>query len=280
MKRGSRIAIGCLMLWVGTALATQEAAPQSKAESTPQHAPAQGVPQAVVVRKVLPAYPQLALQAHIQGKVVLRVTISREGDVSKVELVSGHPMLAAAASGAVKMWKYQPYLLNGQPAERETEAVLDFNLDGSEGRVLDAGTAAAPPAATGVVGEVPGGSAGQTGGFLFGTISSTPAAIPKVATPQRIRVSQGVSAGLLVKKVNPKYPPDALKGRIQGTVVMRALMSKAGDIEKLDVVSGHDMLVPAAMEAVQQWKYKPYLLNGQAVEVDTEIVVNFTLSGN
>jgi periplasmic protein TonB len=140
----------------------------------------------------------------------------------------------------------------------------------------------APPqmAATGVVGGVPGGiPGGQMGGVIGGIISSTPVAVPKVATPQRVRVSQGVSAGLLVRKVNPNYPPLARQARIQGQVVLRAVISKDGSIENLTLVSGHPMLAPAAIDAVKQWKYKPYLLNGEPVEVDTEVLVNFTLSG-
>jgi periplasmic protein TonB len=104
-------------------------------------------------------------------------------------------------------------------------------------------------------------------------------AVPKVATPQRVRVSQGVSAGLLVRRVNPNYPPLARQARIQGQVVLRAVISKDGSIENLTLVSGHPMLAPAAIDAVKQWKYKPYLLNGEPVEVDTEVLVNFTLSG-
>jgi len=141
----------------------------------------------------------------------------------------------------------------------------------------------APPpvmASSGVVGGVPGGiPGGQMGGVIGGIISSTPVAVPKVATPQRVRVSQGVSAGLLVRKVNPTYPPLARQARIQGQVVLRAVISKDGSIEGLTLVSGHPMLAPAAIEAVKQWKYKPYLLNGEPVEVDTEVLVNFTLSG-
>jgi periplasmic protein TonB len=140
----------------------------------------------------------------------------------------------------------------------------------------------APPqmAATGVVGGVPGGiPGGQMGGVIGGIISSTPVAVPKVATPQRVRVSQGVSQGLLVKRVQPNYPPLARQARIQGTVVLRAVISKDGSIENLTLVSGHPMLAPAAIDAVKQWKYKPYLLNGEPVEVDTEVLVNFTLSG-
>ncbi|MGA8500885.1 MAG: energy transducer TonB [Candidatus Sulfotelmatobacter sp.] len=141
----------------------------------------------------------------------------------------------------------------------------------------------APPpvmASSGVVGGVPGGiPGGQMGGVIGGIISSTPVAVPKVATPQRVRVSQGVSAGLLVRRVNPTYPPLARQARIQGQVILRAVIAKDGSIENLTLVSGHPMLAPAAIEAVKQWRYKPYLLNGEPVEVDTEVLVNFTLSG-
>src|SRR6202043_3105386 len=141
----------------------------------------------------------------------------------------------------------------------------------------------APPpsmASAGVVGGVPGGiPGGQMGGVIGGIISSTPVAVPKVATPQRVRVSAGVTSGLLIRKVQPNYPPLARQARIQGTVVLHAVISKAGSIENLTVVSGHPMLAPAAIDAVKQWKYKPYLLNGEPVEVDTEVQVNFTLAG-
>src|SRR6202161_4511525 len=141
----------------------------------------------------------------------------------------------------------------------------------------------APPpsmATAGVVGGVPGGvPGGQMGGIIGGIVSSTPMAVPKVATPQRVRVSSGVSTGLLVRKVNPNYPPLARQARISGTVVLRAVISKDGSIENLTLVSGHPMLAPAAIDAVKQWKYKPYLLNGEPVEVDTEVQVKFSLAG-
>jgi protein TonB len=140
----------------------------------------------------------------------------------------------------------------------------------------------APPdmAAAGVVGGVPGGvPGGQMGGVIGGIISSTPVAVPKVATPQRVRVSQGVTQGLLIRKVQPNYPPLARQARIQGQVLLAAEISKDGSIENLHLISGHPMLAPAAIEAVKQWKYKPYILNGEPVEVETQITVNFTLSG-
>jgi len=132
----------------------------------------------------------------------------------------------------------------------------------------------------GLVSGVPGGiPGGQMGGVIGGIISSTPVAVPKVATPTRVRVSQGVTQGLLIRKIQPNYPPLARQARIQGSVLLQAEISKDGAIENLHLISGHPMLAPAAIEAVKQWKYKPYILNGEPVEVETQITVNFTLSG-
>src|SRR5271168_4936092 len=140
----------------------------------------------------------------------------------------------------------------------------------------------APPpvmSASGVVGGVPGGvPGGQMGGVIGGIISSAPM-VPKVATPQRIRVSQGVTQGLIIRRVQPAYPPLARQARIQGPVVLQAEIGKDGSIQNLRLISGHPMLAPAAIEAIKQWKYKPYILNGEPVEVETTITFNFTLSG-
>jgi protein TonB len=140
----------------------------------------------------------------------------------------------------------------------------------------------APPdlGAGGVPGGVPGGiPGGSTGGVIGGILSSTHVDVPKVATPQRVRVSTGVATGLLIRKVAPTYPQLAKQARIQGQVVLRAEISKDGTIQNLQLISGHPMLAPAAIEAVKQWRYKPYLLNGEPVAVDTEVIVNFSLSG-
>jgi len=143
---------------------------------------------------------------------------------------------------------------------------------------------APPPVATtgGVVGGVPGGiPGGQLDGVIGGIISSSssPAAIPRLSPPppavQRVRVSQGVTKGLLIYRVEPAYPPLAKQARIQGVVVMTALIDKGGNVQNLQVVSGHPLLAPAAIEAVKQWRYKPFLLNGQPVEVETTVTVNF-----
>src|SRR6201984_2856752 len=141
----------------------------------------------------------------------------------------------------------------------------------------------APPpemASGGVVGGVPGGvPGGQMGGVIGGHIMLAPVAVPKVATPQRVRVSLGVSQGLLIKKVQPNYPPLARQARIQGTVLLQAEISKDGTIENLRLINGHPMLAPAAIEAVKQWRDRPYMLNGEPGAVENQVQVNFTLSG-
>ncbi len=141
----------------------------------------------------------------------------------------------------------------------------------------------------GVVGGVPGGSiGGSIGGVLGSIISSAPTVAPpppppppvkKKAPPKRIRVGGNVAKARLTRQVRPQYPPLARQARIQGTVKLSAIISKNGSIQKLEVLSGHPLLVPSALAAVKQWRYRPTLLNGEAVEVLTNIDVNFTLSG-
>jgi protein TonB len=102
---------------------------------------------------------------------------------------------------------------------------------------------------------------------------------PPPAATRPIQVSGGVSQGFLIQQVRPAYPAPAIAARVQGPVVLNALISRGGTIENLRLVSGHPMLVQAALEAVRQWRYRPYLLNGEPVEVETQITVNFTLGG-
>ncbi|HJY87376.1 MAG TPA: TonB family protein [Candidatus Acidoferrales bacterium] len=128
----------------------------------------------------------------------------------------------------------------------------------------------------GVPGGVPGGQAGGVlGGIIGGTGSAPP---PPRETPKRIRVGGQVQAAQLVNKVQPLYPALAKQARIQGTVRLQAVIAKDGSVVELQVISGHPLLVQAALDAVRQWRYRPTLLNGEPVEVVTTIDVVFTLS--
>ncbi len=102
---------------------------------------------------------------------------------------------------------------------------------------------------------------------------------PKPVTRPLTRTSV-IMQGYLVHRVQPSYPSPAREARIQGAVELHAIIGKDGMIENLRVLSGHPMLVAAAVEAVRQWRYQPYILNGEPVEVETQITVNFVLSGS
>lgn len=129
----------------------------------------------------------------------------------------------------------------------------------------------------GVPGGVPGGQAGGVLGGIIGGLGSNLPPPPKEA-PKRIRVGGQVQTAKLINKVQPIYPPLAKQARIQGTVRLQAIIAKDGAIVELQVLSGHPLLVQAALDAVRQWRYHPTLLNGEPVEVVTTIDVVFTLS--
>ena len=188
------------------------------------------------------------------------------------------PPPAAPAPTAVKVVKVTSDLANGQ---LRTPTSIPAKV-----RMIKEDDAPPPDAISGgVVGGVPGGvPGGQLGGVIGGIVGSTSsvAAVPSISrpTPQRVRISQGVSKGLLIYRIEPTYPPVARQARIQGTVVLTAIIDKDGNIQNLQVVSGHPMLAPAAINAVKQWRYRPFLLNGTPVEVETAVTVNFQLRGD
>jgi TonB family protein len=218
-----------------------------------------GVAAGLIETKVDPIYPPLARQARIQGVVVLQILISKTGDVENMQLISGHPMLAPAAIEAVKQWKYKPYLLNGDPVEVETQVQVNFTLSTK------------PTQDGSVVGTSGTAESGQQPDATGSTEASQ-------NVPQRVRISRGVAQALLVKKVNPEYPQEAKDEQIQGVVLLQAIIDKEGNVANLVVISGDPALAPAAIEAVRQWRYRPYLLNGTPVEVETQVQVNFTLA--
>jgi periplasmic protein TonB len=139
---------------------------------------------------------------------------------------------------------------------------------------------AAPDMSAGMAGGVPGGVAGGSMGGVIGGVIGGMGGAPPPPKPTQTRIRQGgsVQAALLVNKVQPVYPPLARQTRISGTVRLHAIIGKDGGVQQLEVISGHPLLVRAALDAVQQWRYRPTLLNGEPVEVDTTIDVIFSLN--
>ena len=149
-------------------------------------------------------------------------------------------------------------------------------------RIIPSHIAAAPEAAPPVtdlgLGPLAKDGAGSFSG-LQSSIGTGAAPQVRVAPQKKLAISSGVMAGNKLSGADPQYPAIARAARIEGTVVLQATISKLGAIENLRVVSGPPMLTPAAEAAVRAWRYRPYMLNGEAVEVETTVRVIFKLGG-
>jgi len=131
---------------------------------------------------------------------------------------------------------------------------------------------------TGLAGvALPGASSGLPASLFNGSRPMLPLAPAPVVRTFR---TSTMLEGSLIRRAQPAYPPLVRSARIQGSVILFAVIGRAGSIDHLRVLSGHPLLVPAAIEAVRQWRYHPYVLNNETIEVDTQITVNFVLSGN
>jgi TonB family protein len=204
----------------------------------------------VVLKSVAPVYPINAQQSLRQGCVLLKIRISESGVAEDIAVVSGDPIFQQAAIDSIKKWRFQPFIENGKPVGVRTEIPVDFIISS---QIM------------------------QTPQKSVSSASAAPGA-PLSALPQRVRVSQGVSEGLILRKVAPLYPIEAKHNHVKGTVLLHAIIRKDGLIGSLTPVSGPPELVQSATDAVSLWRYRPYSLQGQPVEVETTIQVNYTLN--
>ncbi|SRR5579871_4060522 len=197
-----------------------------------------------IVKAEKARYPLEAHQQEIQGEVLLKLHISETGDVESVDVISGHPALVPSAVDAAKKWKFKPYIKNGKPIKVSVNVPMDFAFKGNI--VKDehgAAQSTAPPPSSG----------------------------------NKLNVDSKVMRGRLVYKVAPVYPTEARRAHVEGTVTLQASIGKDGRIHDLTLISGPKELVDSAVGAVQQWRYSPYLKDGEAVEVSTQIQVNYQL---
>lgn len=133
------------------------------------------------------------------------------------------------------------------------------------------------PLAQHPLGYQPSSASEENGAFLRGLKMLAAREFPDYPFNMRVRVSQGVLAGNLLRQVSPRYPQEAREQRISGPVAMRIVVGTDGKVQEIEPVEGPPILMDPAIAAVRQWVYKPYYLNGSTVEVETRIVVNFNL---
>ena len=267
-----------------------------------------------LLHSVPPKYPQPALEKRIEGPVVLEVHIDGEGHVSDAKVLSGPEELRAAALEAILQWHYNPRAMTLPAA---TQVTMDFKLpkEGTPVEVAPSAPPQLPPftlqrieivglsasARDELLGRLPVHVGDTVDGGVMESVARTVRAFdnhlmvaagrdqgtlqiflrddrPLPPGPLRIRVGGNVQQAKLLVKVQPVYPPEAKAQAIEGQVRLQATLGKDGKVENLQVLSGDPLLAAAALDAVRQWQYQTTLLNGDPVEVVTEIQVNFTLS--
>lgn len=185
-------------------------------------------------------YPDSARQANTQGLVVIKITVSENGTVEKTENVSGDPILEAAAVDAVKQWRFQPFIEDGKPIKVSTKLQLRFAI--ADGKCTD--------------------------GVKQASVT-TPFEHPVVLAQEEIQ-------RFICMKVGAAPSRMVELARMRGDVVMAARVGKDGTMQELHILSSASPLLnQPAIDAVKQWRYRPYVVSGEPVEVDTTIKVTF-----
>lgn len=225
-------------------------------QPSPSPLPASGIPDSTHLEPIKtpkPYYPDEARDKGIQGQGVIKVLVGENGKVESTEIVSGNPILAKAAAEAFKKWRFRPFIRHGKPVKVSTELPFTFTYAGTIEDFPE------KPISTSTPSPDSSGPPHSSDGSMI----------------NKIRVSSGVAEGQLLHKVEPVYPPEAKRKRIQGTVLLQATIGKDGAMKELKLISGPPELAEAAIGAVQQWRYRPYLLQGSPVEVETIVKIRF-----
>lgn len=205
----------------------------------------------LLVERVVPQYPEAGITNQIQNNELLRLQIDEQGNVIDARVESGHPAFAQASLDAVKQWRYHPYLVNDSPVRFETMALIAYRFSGPS-------------------------SFPTPKNALFNVVAMKPAeGVP--AEPPPLQIGSYELEEMLLKRVEPQYPELAKITHIQGDVVIFVQVDKQGHVASLSGISGHPILVQAAIEAAKQWNYKPFAVRGEAVTVESTVRMQFRM---
>jgi TonB family protein len=210
------------------------------------------------VKYVAPLYPAEAASARVTGIVILEAIVDPTGSVSDARVLKSIPVLDQAALDAVKQWRYTPTTLNGVPVPVILTVTVNFSLSDTPTTEQLAGSMTAMNSSQQTI-----------------TLAPVPADW-KGATP--VRVGGNITAPERVKYVPPVYPAEAQQSKVQGIVIIEAVIDENGEVAATKVLKSVPVLDDAALAAVSQWKYTPTHMNGVAVPVLMTVTVNFTLT--
>ncbi len=304
------VAALALVGWMGVRSFPLEAAPQDKPDNSGIAIEQAGLP---LLHRTPVAYPREALDKGLEGDVVVELTLSPDGTVSDARVLSGPEELRKATLESVLQWHYA----HDSELPSKTQATIKFRLPKNKPAASAIPVIPSTPSNESSIvkqidlrvpealrQKIESRSRLQVGDQLTQSslnelvaaareldehlhvgVQATPDKTGSVVTislengpPQRIRVGGNVQQSNLIEKVVPRYPAQAKQEHLEGKVQFSVLIGKDGHVQTVDLVSGEPVLAEAAKAAVQQWVYKPTLLNGQPVEVLTMVDVNFTLS--
>jgi len=209
-----------------------------------------------LIKKVEPEYPDKAKKAEVEGVVILELTTDKEGIVQKIKTLRSIPLLDKAAVDAAKQWIFEPLIFEGEPRSVIFTVTCSFKLKNQD---KDAGVQ------IGVEGGVEGG---VKGGIVGGMQSEIEKGILILEEDERPK---------LIKKMDPIYPESARKEGIKGEIIVQVTIDIYGRVEIVKILKSIPELDDSAVEAVKQWVYEPYLVDGKPTKVAFEVPIRFRL---
>jgi len=244
-RRSSRLLASLFVVFgsLGDIAAHTQDAPLAKPPANVEQPPR-------LIKRVDPIPPDTAGTDILDGDVILAITIRTDGTVKVDRVAHGLPMLAAAAIHAASQWLYEPGRHNGVATPVETIIAFHF-------KNRSVGDPVVPPRQGAV------------------TMSAPPRTAPPPPPQGVVRISAGVMATMLQKRVDPVYPRNSVAPDAQGNITMLVTVDRTGAVRDAEVVSGPFRFRDAAIDAVKQWRYRPYLIEGEPAEVQTVVILNF-----
>lgn len=231
---------------------------QEPVQDCPQSASSTGnVVPPLLTKRVNPQYPGIAQTNFVDGDVLMDVVIAPDGSVRDIKVTHGLPQLLGSATHAVSQWQYEPARINGVGIACKTKIKVSFKLSND-------------PAATG---------SKAFNSFAPSIVPSSGVVGVKPALPPPpegvLRISARAMESMLEKRIEPVYPADAVALDARGAVLLLVTVGKTGQVSDVQVLSGPDRFREMAVNAVKQWRYQPYMLEGGAVDVQTTVTLNF-----
>jgi TonB family protein len=237
-------------------------------------------PQPKLIKQVDPVYPEAARKARIEGIVIVEATTDIYGRVQDAKALRSIPLLDQAAIDAVKQWVYEPAIIDGKPIPISFNVTISFTLDGNKAAVGGVVGGVAGGVEGGVKGGVQGGAVGGVmGGVVGGTMTKEetrkPAAEGEKLGP--VRATGNIKPPTRIKAVDPIYPREAREEGIEGVVILEAETDIYGRVKDTKILRSLLPLDQAAIDAVKQWVYEPFIFEGKPRGVIFTVTVRFTL---